>query len=104
MIKPWKDRYAPMPSTKTNAMPMYEAMEAEIAELRAAVRQDDPECDGTDAAHPAWWRGMDHGVVATIAGVKRILDGEDDGRGVASEPWESLRRRLLVMVKKLEGL
>lgn len=56
---------------------------------------DDPALDGTDNAHPAWWRGNDAGVVALCQQINEILDGKDDGAGVANEPWESTRRRLV---------
>jgi hypothetical protein len=58
---------------------------------------DDPEYDGTDAAHPAWWRGHDQTVQAMCHQINRILDGKDDGRGTCNEPWESVRRRLLAL-------
>ncbi len=55
---------------------------------------DDPEFDGTDFAHPAWWRGHDDTVASMSERVSRILDGLDDGRGTANEPWQSVRTRL----------
>jgi hypothetical protein len=58
---------------------------------------DDPEADCTDAAHPAWWRGQEYGAHAMIRAVRDALDGRDDGSGTATEPWESLRRRLLAL-------
>jgi len=36
-----------------------------------------------------------HGLCRKICA---ILDGEDEGHGVASEPWEGVRRRLLALV------
>ena len=56
---------------------------------------DNPDCDGTDYAHPAYWRGHDQTVSSLCQQINKILDGQDDGRGVANEPWESVRRRLL---------
>lgn len=58
---------------------------------------DHPECDGTDAAHPAYWRGHDHAVAVLCQKVTEILDGKDDGKGIASEPWEPVRRRLMAL-------
>ena len=55
---------------------------------------DDPELDCTDFAKPAWWRGEAYGSSAAIAAMARILDGKDDGNGVANEPWQSVRTRL----------
>lgn len=60
---------------------------------------DDPELDATDFAHPAWWRGHDHTTAVFCSLVHDILDGKDDGRGVARAPWEPLRRRLLDLVR-----
>jgi hypothetical protein len=37
---------------------------------------DDPSLDGTDGAHPAWWRGDDHGY-------QRALDAQPVGLDVA---------------------
>ncbi len=59
---------------------------------------DDPGMDCTDGAHPAWWRGEEYGANAIIREVGEILDGAYDASGVASEPWEGLRRRLLALV------
>ncbi len=58
---------------------------------------DYPDADGTDAAHPAWWRGNSAGVASLCQIINGILDGKDDGSGVASEPWEATRRRLLAI-------
>lgn len=32
---------------------------------------------------------------------KRERDGKDDGRGVSSEPWESIRHRLITLASSL---
>lgn len=39
--------------------------------------RDNPEFDGTDAAHPAWWRGEDHGLRVACAKINEILDGDE---------------------------
>ena len=62
--------------------------------VREALASSDPELDGTDFAHPAWWRGHNNGSLGMIAAVTRILDGKDDGKGVANEPWQFVRTRL----------
>ena len=72
-------------------------LRARVAELEAA--KDIPELDGTDFAHPAWWRGHDHTTISFVAAVNRILDGGDDGKGVAREPWQALRDRLRGLVQ-----
>jgi hypothetical protein len=59
---------------------------------------DDPELDGTDFAHPAWWRGHEYTTDMFCRNVNKILDGKDHGRGSNYEPWGALRRRLLDIV------
>ena len=59
-----------------------------------AAYKDDPEMDGTDFAHPAWWRGYEHGSASCINEVNRILDGDTSLQGACNEPWQSLRLRL----------
>lgn len=57
---------------------------------------DDPELDGTDDAHPAWWRGSTAGVAGACERIEAVLDGKDSGAGVlGNERLERLRRRLL---------
>jgi len=51
-----------------------------------------------DAGNPAWWRGHDEACTILCQKVNAILDGKDTGRGVANDPWESTRRRLLALV------
>ena len=41
---------------------------------KAKELKDDPEFDATDAAHPAWWRGNDYGVLKTVSVVNKIMD------------------------------
>lgn len=42
--------------------------------------------------------GYDQGSAECMASVQEILDGKDRGDGVANEPWESIRRRLIALV------
>lgn len=57
--------------------------------------EDNPAWDGTDAAHPAWWRGQDWGVQATIQRLRAVLRGEDNGSGVSgSASLDVLRHEL----------
>lgn len=73
-----------------------QAAESLVAGLRGALdesRKGNEELDGTDAAHPAWWRGNDAGVAQVCAQINAILDGADVF-GTAAEPWESTRRRV----------
>lgn len=68
-----------------------------MGDERLEFLRDDSECDGTDAAHPAYWRGHDHAVAVLCQKITEILNGKDDGKGIASEPWEPVRRRLLAL-------
>ena len=76
-----------------------EELRAELAE----ARKDNQELDGTDAAHPAWWRGNDAGVAQVCSKINAILDGADVF-GTAAEPWESTRRRVAEARKDSERL
>jgi hypothetical protein len=71
-----------------------------LARLAAAeqARADHPDLDATDGAHPAWWRGHDYTAKRLCQRVNEILDGNVP-HGVANEPWESTRRRLLSLVQ-----
>lgn len=62
---------------------------------------DDPSLDGTDCAHPAFWRGVDYGIAGLIIRIERILAKKDNGSGVIGNPKiEALRRKLLLLVGK----
>lgn len=42
--------------------------------------RDDPEDDATDAAHPAWWRGQEHGAKRTAEALLKIArEGRSGG-------------------------
>lgn len=57
------------------------------------------EFDGTDYAHPAWWRGHEQTVEVFCQHVNKILDGNDKDGGVSAEPWHSTRVRLRKLIK-----
>lgn len=62
------------------------------------MKADNPEADGTDAAHPAWWRGHDAGCLHVTRKIQSALDGADNGTGTISHPEvEKLRREVLAM-------
>ena len=42
----------------------------------------------------------DYGCAGANDAILSILDGKDTGAGVANEPWEGIRRRLLALVQK----
>jgi hypothetical protein len=60
--------------------------------LAAATGRDLPELDGTDAAHPAWWRGQNYGAASICRALTEVLDGKEP-TGTCAEPYETLRRR-----------
>lgn len=64
-------------------------LEAENARLR-----DDPEADGTDYAHPAWWRGNDAGVATLCRAIEALLDGQEPVGAVSGAEWDRVRRRV----------
>lgn len=77
----------------------YSVALAEIDRLR-----DMPDTDASEDAHPAWWRGVDHGCCEAVEVLRKAADGEDDGVGVIGyEPLEALRRRLIAMRAELHG-
>jgi hypothetical protein len=69
--------------------------EAAIAlEAAFAAPHDDPEMDAIDGAHPAWWRGNDRGVEATVAIINNILDGKRQPGTYGSSELTKLAQRL----------
>lgn len=63
------------------------ALADEVERLRAQLAArpaDDPEADGTDAAHPAWWRGQDAGCKGSLALVRRLRVEVDALKGEAN--------------------
>jgi hypothetical protein len=67
-----------------------------IAEVER-LRSDNKETDGTDYAHPSYWRGSDAAFATMCEQLRKILDGEDDCKGKCQEPWDTLRRRVLAL-------
>jgi hypothetical protein len=86
-------------ATLFNGLPEKEAL-ALIDELEQ-LRADNQATDGTDAAHPSYWRGCSATFAAMSEQLRKILDGEDDCSGVCQEPWDSLRRRVLDLRQQL---
>lgn len=64
-----------------------------LDQMLAQARNDDPQWDGTDAAHPAWWRGNDRGVEAVVEIISGVLDGKTPGT-YGSEALTKLAKRL----------
>lgn len=58
---------------------------------------DNPEWDGTDGAHPAYYRGHEDSAKQFCKMATEILDGKPV-TGVSKEPWETFRKRLSGLV------
>lgn len=79
----------------------------DVPALATAVHElvalDNPEFDGTDAAHPAWWRGHHQTTAMFCHHVQAILDKRDvKDESVSMEPWHTIRQRLLELVTRVE--
>lgn len=63
-------------------------------EAMKSVPMDDPEADGTDFAHPAWFRGNEAAVKQLCQLINGILDGKHNLGGISTQPWQMLSQRL----------
>ena len=64
---------------------------------------DDPTADGTDFAHPAFWRGEESSMNAAVYWIERILDGRDKAEGTMGDAGlQRVRRRILELMKRAE--
>ena len=64
---------------------------------------DRPEDDNTRNAHPAFNRGKARGILETLAIVKKVITGEDNGTGTINSPEiEKIRRSIFVMREALD--
>tara|TARA_A100001391_G_C4881340_1_gene228186 strand:+ start:171 stop:482 length:312 start_codon:yes stop_codon:yes gene_type:complete len=63
---------------------------------------DRPEDDNTRRAHPAYNRGKAQGILETLAIIKKVITGEDNGSGAINSPEiEKIRRSIFVMREAL---
>ena len=64
---------------------------------------DRPEDDNTNNAHPAYKRGKVKGILETLAIVKKVITGEDNGTGTINSPEiEKIRRSIFIMIEALD--
>ena len=64
---------------------------------------DRPEDDNTKNAHPAYKRGKIKGILETLAIVKKVITGEDNGTGTINSPEiEKIRRSIFIMREALD--
>jgi hypothetical protein len=61
---------------------------------------DDPELDGTDGAHPAWWRGNDRGVEAACERIAAVLDGDAGPYTFGSQRLSEVATRIAELREK----
>ena len=63
---------------------------------------DRPEDDNTTKAHPAYNRGKMKGILETLAIMRNVIVGVDDGSGtINSEEIEKIRRSVFIMKEAL---
>lgn len=62
---------------------------------------DNPKLDGTDFAHPAWWRGYRQAVHTLGSEIIDILDGQFT-EGIATEPWHTTAKKIEDLVEKAQ--
>jgi hypothetical protein len=62
---------------------------------------DDPTLDATDGAHPAWWRGHDHGVEQAVSRLLHVVVSGCDEQVFAISN-EYLRNALLLVGRSLK--
>ena len=76
----------------------------ECATTEDTVIVDNPDWDGTDYAHPAWWRGNDAGVLSFASVINEILNyieaGVDDNGAFSNDYLNKLKHRLYGMYRK----
>tara|TARA_R100000664_G_scaffold11620_1_gene18854 strand:- start:262 stop:579 length:318 start_codon:yes stop_codon:yes gene_type:complete len=59
---------------------------------------DRPEDDNTRNAHPAFNRGKIQGILETLAILKDVITGKDDGSGTINSPeLEKIRRSVFLL-------
>jgi len=64
---------------------------------------DNPEHDNTPQAHPAFNRGKGTGILETLAIMRNVIIGIDDGSGtINSEEIEKIRRSVFIMKEALD--
>lgn len=65
-------------------------------------KADDPDTDGTDWCHPAWWRGHHDTFLMMVDRINEVLDGKGI-EGSTNEPWATARARIHALVARSEG-
>jgi 3-methyladenine DNA glycosylase/8-oxoguanine DNA glycosylase len=64
---------------------------------------DRPQDDNTTKSHPAYNRGKAKGILETLAIMRNVIVGDDDGSGtINSEEIEKIRRSIFIMKEALD--
>ena len=64
---------------------------------------DNPQHDNTATSHPAYNRGKAKGILETLAIMRNVIVGDDDGSGtINSEEIEKIRRSIFIMKEALD--
>ena len=64
---------------------------------------DNPETDNTTNAHPAFNRGKIQGILESLAILRNVIVGTDDGSGTNNNPeLEKIRRSIFIMRSTLD--
>lgn len=88
------------PSPQDVRVGRVKAVDELLSEVYLSHKNDDPELDATDYAHPAWWRGEEHAVEMLVHRMEKILDGKDSEAGIMGHAGlEKVRRRIIELVK-----
>jgi hypothetical protein len=71
--------------------------------VQAGGYLDRPQDDNTHKAHPAFNRGKIKGILETLAILRNIIIGEDNGSGtINSEEIEKIRRAVFILKDALD--
>lgn len=61
--------------------------------------------DGTDGAHPAWWRGHDDTIASVVKQINLLLDGKSTEKfGTSTQPYHRLYRRIYRLRRIVEDV
>jgi hypothetical protein len=71
--------------------------------IQKHVGWDDPECDSTDWAHPAWFRGSLYSLHCATKLVEDVISGKNDGTSGMYEDADKLRQMVLGLKRKADS-
>lgn len=57
--------------------------------------------DATDAAHPAWWRGCDHGSTSTAHALQAIAETGEHHGTFGGQEIEAAAQKIMTLNKKI---